>query len=151
MKAGREIDVLVAEHVMGFHVERIKPDWYPHEVTLFFRPGNPLVEYSYDENACNAMMHRNGKDDSDGTASPLPFYSEEIEHAWEVVEKLAANGWNVAVETMANTSEAPYTAVSFWRGDDWDTAEAMATDGANTASLAICLAALKALNVEVPE
>jgi hypothetical protein len=53
---GWELDAAIAEHVLGFHVERVTPDWYRgREVLLFFSPGETLVSYSADANACNAM------------------------------------------------------------------------------------------------
>lgn len=132
MEAGRELDELVAEQVMGLRVERIKPDWYPVEVALFFRPGNPLVEYSLDERSCNARMFRNGVDEKDGTAPPLPFYSEEIEHAWEVMEKLRESGDVLSLNWYPDAGhwECVVHRLPHAHGE------------ATTVSLAICLAAL---------
>lgn len=81
----REIDSLVATEIMGLTKKTIQPDWYPHPVDLFFHPDGGFVVYSYDENACNAMMHRNGKDDSDGTAPPLPSFSTDVEYLGELL------------------------------------------------------------------
>ena len=81
----RELDALVATEIMGLEKQTIQPDWYPHPVDLFIHPKNGLIVYSYDENACNAMMHRNGKDDSDGTAQPLPSFSCDVESLDEIL------------------------------------------------------------------
>lgn len=86
----RVIDCAIAEHVLGFHVENIgRPilHGYPYkaDVLLFFAVGHPHVVYSYDDNSCNAMMYRNGVDDTDGTAPSLPSYCNELNEAWEIV------------------------------------------------------------------
>jgi hypothetical protein len=132
---GRDLDIAVARYVIGMHVERITPAWYGREVTLFFRPGNPLVEYSYDEHSCNAMMFRNGVDPSDGTARPLPLYSEEMDDAWSLRHWLAERGvW--------------LTLQSDWHMRQWNAAihrksEFVAQSGfVDDAPLAICRAAL---------
>ena len=80
----RQLDIMIAEHVLGYVTRRIKPSWYKYEVILFFEKDHPLVIYSFDENSCNAMMYANGVDEKDGTAQALPFYSTEIQDAWEV-------------------------------------------------------------------
>lgn len=88
--AGRELDALIAERVMGYTRETRKVDWYPVEISVFYKDPSWL-EYSYDERSCNAMMFRNGVDASDGHAAVLPYYSASIESAWSVVEKMAGD------------------------------------------------------------
>lgn len=83
----RTIDQLVAEHVLKLTVKKIRVDWYQFEIWLFLDPDG-LIRYSWDGNACNAIMNRNGRDESDGVADPLPFFSIETESAWEVVEAM---------------------------------------------------------------
>jgi hypothetical protein len=67
--------MLIAEKVFGYQVEVVKPEWYKFEVYLFKDVERDCYLYSLDENACNAMMYRNGVDARDGTLPPLPFYS----------------------------------------------------------------------------
>lgn len=88
---GRTLDCIVAEEVLGLEARWVKPDWYQFEVVCFYQSGFPLMVYSYDENACNACMHRNGVDDSDGTAQSLPHYSGEDSNGveWEVVSAMS--------------------------------------------------------------
>jgi hypothetical protein len=95
---GRELDVEVARDVLGCRVETIKPSWYPYEVVLFFRADSPMIEYAWDINSCNALMHRNGVDDKDGTAPVLPSFSEEWEHAGIVIRHMANIGRPLHVE-----------------------------------------------------
>lgn len=138
--AGRELDALIAEKVLGFVVKRVKPEWYPAEVTLFCYPNSDLIEYSCDPRSNNAIMFRNGRDDSDGSAAPLPNYSDDIEAAWEVVEHLTrtTKQW-FRLEMSCVTNEASFEISGAGDADgDW-TAEA------ETAPLAICRAALKAV------
>lgn len=77
----RQFDKTIAESVFGWQVEVVKPEWYPYDVYLFRDPISGNLLYSLDENACNAMMYRNGVDATDGTLPPLPHFSvcEELE------------------------------------------------------------------------
>jgi hypothetical protein len=83
----REIDAKILEHIFEYEVMKVKPSWYDREVTLFRKNG--YNHYSFDTNACNACMSRNGKDDKDGVADPLPHYSsEDMEEVWEVIREI---------------------------------------------------------------
>ena len=90
LQAGREMDCLIAEKVLGMRVERKYPSWYRGgdvEVICFYLPGFDLMEYSWDEHE-SAIMYANGVDDSLGVSRLLPQYSAEIEAAWQVVEQM---------------------------------------------------------------
>lgn len=101
----RQIDLLIAEQVLGYEVRKIKPSWYPHEVTLFFVRGHPHVVYSYDENSCNAIMYANGVNDEDGVARSLPHYSSDIQEAWEICERMKDNDYfGASLETLYKTT-----------------------------------------------
>lgn len=92
----RELDCQIAEHVLGYEVRTVKPDWYPHEVRCFFwRESNlPLMAYSYDQNACNASMYANGIDMKDGYAQALPRWSGDSDGmVWEVVHAMIKRGF----------------------------------------------------------
>lgn len=80
----RVVDVAVAEHLIGYRRETVQPSWYRVPVDLFSIEfdGRQEVVYSYDANACNAMIFRNRVDDKMGYAQPLPRYSSEIHVAW---------------------------------------------------------------------
>lgn len=88
----------IAEDVFGMRVEVSRLPWYAGgelDVYLFWEPGSDLVSYSWDANACNAMLFRNGYDRSEGTAKPVPRWDLEIEPAWQVVERLQSLGWGM--------------------------------------------------------
>ena len=108
--AGRELDALVAEKVMGADIELHRYDDYDTDY-VFKSPGHPKCL--------------------------VPRFSTDIAAAWEVVVKL-----KMAVESDG----------SLWRAGTklpghgnlyWDE-----TEEADTAPLAICLAALKVLGVQ---
>lgn len=61
---------------------------YPLKVIGFYEEDNPLMIYSWDKGSCNAMMFRNGENDKDGIAQPLPRYSTSLEAFEEVVSWL---------------------------------------------------------------
>lgn len=142
----RELDPLIAEKVLGMHVERIKPDWYPLEVMCFYREGSPLIVWSFDAASCNAMMFRNGVDASDGTAEPLPQFSDDIADAWRVVEYMQELGWVMNLDCASLSKQRPFNA-RFFRDDE---SGLRAMDYAESAPLAICRAALKACGVDIP-
>lgn len=74
-------------------------------------------------------------------------FSTEIASAWQVVEKMREFGWFFY---MDNGSQGDSFFVTFHEGKDFSDDGCSASAEAPTAPLAICLAALKALGVEVP-
>lgn len=126
MIAGRELDVLVAEKVFKWHniqsLAMLMDDGLMGWDMCGNYPDSPPYEAS----------HR------------IPRYSTSIAAAWEVMEKLAKDGLVLSLE----------------RGDKWRSAfrknlpsyfEQMEYVVADTAPLAICLAALKAVSYEPPQ
>lgn len=121
MTAGRELDALVAEKVMGLEKElRIKGT--THVATCY--TDNPYFLSGID------------KDDVMRYCQPLP-YSTSIEAAWLVVEKLKSIGHVIHVSVFPDKVQAVYV---------HDTGENDYGE-ADTAPHAICLAALKAMEV----
>ena len=157
-QAGRELDALIAEKVFGLIQRRIVPEWLGREVWLFSHPAYPdEVMYSWDEPSGNAMMYQDGKTAESGTAQVLPPYSDDIAAVWEVVEKMRPHALHLfAPGALVNDEFGEYTAswmaqFIMWSkpngGDDamlpgnWYGSPAFA----ETAPLAICLAALNAV------
>ena len=147
---GREMDCLVAEKVMGWRVERVRPSWYPVEVLCFYEEWSRNISYTYDERSCNAMLYRNGVDDSNGTAPPLPQFSEDIAATWTVVERLQEQGWHLSLEHLrvvwvpitSDITEGEWCwRARFWKGDPTGVS-AVEHDHTNMEA-AICHAALK--------
>lgn len=143
----RELDILVAEKVLGMRIERIQTKWYNHDILCFYEPSCDLMVYSYDENACNAMMYRNGVDERDGVAQPLPHYSLEMETAWEVVEAISKpdagedHGWQVVLSYQHG--RRPWVRLVKDRSGFGHNPEAQA----DTMPRAICLVALLAASL----
>lgn len=157
MQAGRELDALVAEKVMGY-LERV-----------VVRKGRSLKTA---EGPRIAFRHSPDRFDlgeysrhwtEDGTkiycGSPFsihfaPRYSVEIAAAWRVVEKIRKSvPKQTATQTfsfqLCQTGTPGGWHCSFVVNDgDWSTQAYV--DEIATAPLAICLAALKAVGVEVP-
>jgi len=93
---GSQWDILVVKIIFGFREEIITPEWYHgREVHLFYDDVNfpGLIQYSWDSNSCNAQMYRNGKDDSQGIADPLPWYTNTTSDGHQfflpIVERMA--------------------------------------------------------------
>lgn len=79
MKPGRELDVLIAEKVMGWTNIRKRSE-FPYGTLL------------------SGIDHITNMDLS------IPNYSENISAAWEVVEKLSTNGWAVKMQIGFDSS-----------------------------------------------
>jgi len=73
MKPGRELDALVAEKVMGW---------------VEFSPIDPTIDFGVH----GKYRWNYAKDPKDGKQKPIPWYSEDIAAAWEVVEKMLERG-----------------------------------------------------------
>jgi len=119
MKPGRELDALVAEKVLGCHLERYQDALRPREnITC----------------GCRPRKH--------GDMLNLWPYSTNIEAAWLVVEEMHGRGLTVQIiagEQFFHCDIAPHPAES----------GVIASESADTAPHAICLAALKAVGHEV--
>jgi len=119
MNAGRELDALIAEKVMGWHNNEANPS----------QPGMWGIN-DYREDGTPVLM------------PDFPAYSEDIAAAWEVVEKIKRNGFKLQFDY--DTWIAYWSHEDFLCGSE----EALEPFGrADTAPHAICLAALKAVGV----
>jgi hypothetical protein len=124
----RKIDKLVREHVMGVSLKVFTEDFE-----------NQLRLYAPRTYVASA-----------GTVEDLyhiacPHYSEDIKEAWAVFEKLGGGGiCDKAVRRIDSQVHAEYRCIIDEQDGRWEA-------NAHTAPLAICLAALKAMGVEVPE
>lgn len=118
----REIDRLIAEKVMGF-------TWAA------------LVKFEHEGKTHTGVAM------TESAAYVLPHYSSDIAAAWEVVEKLKARLCEepdtLALEYRGGTWQAGFK--YFSHEDGWDYGDNAGK--ADTAPLAICLAALKAAGV----
>lgn len=121
----RKIDALVAEHVMGLEVQKdqITKNWYS--------------EKTPDDKSEFFIGKSNDK---------IPKYSSDISAAWAIVEKVESHTFTLTAEE----DKLPMwgAAFGFWNSEkqDFDLIESLA----DSAPLAICLAALKVSGIEPP-
>lgn len=153
MQAGRELDALVAEKVMGFRVSW----WSLHLIPDPKSP--PTREWRHGPFSVGEFARGYGAevlvvgDDGDMPTQEMfdgekwlgiLRYSTDMAAAWEVVDALVAKGFFISLD---NHSE--YWVCWFSREPDLvsdNTAEGdRTTDGAESPALAICLSALKAM------
>lgn len=126
IEAGRELDALVASKVMSLDINR------GHYETAETSSGDPLCI------ACGTVG--DWSDDLFGDKPCIPHYSTDIAAAWQVVGKLTnprisweAGTWLASCDVR---NEPPY--------EGWRIVSARA-DGRDAAPLAICRAALAAI------
>lgn len=124
MKAGRELDALIAEKVMGW--------------SIFIQPMNHIFPHLVEDEG-RLLLFRY-KISSAVQWSP----STDIAAAWEVVEKIKREGFKVQFD-------GDFGWVVYWTHEDYlgGSEKYLEPFGkAGTAPHAICLAALKAVGVE---
>lgn len=117
MKAGRELDALVAERAMGLPIASI--------------PSTTHETYYY-------ITNRSGD-------NSVPRYSVDIAAAWEVVDALSHRNFSLIAHNDAGQSGSSKTEGSGWCALFHIEGGPMAYTSACTAPLAISLAALKAV------
>lgn len=104
--AGRELDALVAERVMGWAVDR-EHKYGTYRCGTFTRDDNTKVGFP-------------PSDTERKRYKSVPHYSTDISHAWQVVERLRTLGWLVRVQEMPDgfpyrddmTGEPTFTALA---------------------------------------
>ena len=137
LKAGRELDALIAEKVMGWHR----------------KTENEIYPYWYDEIGLVTKLAEDIPSWSDGFANYAWSPSTNISSAWEVVEKFRKGNFFLRItpteegyRVTACSDEGLPLAFDKKTGDyDWDSKYSEAYADAPTAPLAICRAALKAV------
>lgn len=132
MKAGPALDAMVAEKVLGW---KAVPGHGPMEGLTFYQPPDQSwVEYD------------------------IPEFSTEIEQAWRVVEKIKEKGHDLIIGVFCKDDERlgdgdrteAFYRVSVWIEPENDDEDNIKTGEADTAPLAICLAALKTVEEPLP-
>jgi len=127
VKAGRELDALIAEKVKGYKLTN------PQDGPVM-KYGSVTVQY------LKTWMNSAGELFNNET---LPEYSTDIAAAWKVVENIQLSFPGTVFEFKSYSPEQHAHAIFI--GPKTSSAEA------DTAPLAICLAALKSVGVEVPK
>ncbi len=116
MKAGRQLDALVAEKVMGWELTQSRLGHY-HVITS--PSGKPIKTHSH-----------------------IPLFSTDIAAAWLVVEKLITDGYEVSIDSIIDG----FFECGINKDDGEIDARIIGWEReAPTAALAICLAVLEAV------
>ena len=135
LEAGRELDAIVALDVMGWK----RHEWREHRALqrMVFCPkcGNTKAKVALSDfyEFCGTAL--------------LPRYSADIVAAWEVVEKLEYN-WSLGRDVGQCSNDYETSGDKLYRFVYSAPGMPMQGISANTAPLAICRAALKAVNAE---
>ncbi len=145
MKAGRELDALnerVAIEIMGWR----RMSWRDYHAYMNFSGTDERDSFAYAWHDAEGNMTEAHVKDKLYFDNPTPSWSpsEEIADAWLVVEKLKADNWRFDITSkFTHSPKEPKT--------EWGAWFTLPPDGiqgegyADTAPLAICLAALKAV------
>ena len=138
MEAGRELDALVAEKVMGWRL--VKRGRRVATGSDYQKPGMEVGGFRGNDDARRWISH------------VCPEYSTDIAAAWEVVEKMDHPDWRIEV---GNSVDGGFYAIMEPHRpiDDCETCGEQSTkdwQAAPTAPHAICLAALAALKHPTP-
>lgn len=135
LEAGRELDALVAEKVMGEAEPVYVPGW--NQVFTATFNGDAL----WSEKG-NWYWICDGNKDDGVFCYPRPF-SKDIAAAWQIVEKMAENDISLHLAEVVPSSDAIVWEVMFSGRDISDTYTCEMS-----VPFAICLAALKAVGVD---
>jgi len=136
----REIDGQIAERIMGWSIFESKHDYY--SITI---PGS-------EQNITTNNFYGGGRYDPDTGAKnkkepwwmlvwdDLPYYSNEIAPAWEVVEKMGDLGWDMVLEHETQNDGSRLAKVTFAKAGKGGYTTA------DSAPMAICKVALVAVS-----
>lgn len=138
LKAGRELDALVAEKVMG---------WVLVDAIIRQSMGLVLGPKEFIETKIIALTPPGKKE-----VESVPNYSTDIAAAWEIVLEYQNRSLRFQLVPLANEEGEPGWQVEILKFEPTNEftpwVETAGFAQANTAPLAICLAALKALGHE---
>lgn len=135
LPAGRELDALIAEKVMGLEVIKSGAECSMFTPGARWVPGGEYYELPV------LLAVESGTDPADVNDPYLAAYTTDIAAAWRVVEKLRAQG----VYLDVRSESAAYGVSGFDRSKN----QIIASHRTPTAPLAICRAALAAVESEV--
>ena len=141
MVAGPELDVIIAKTIFSCDARLTRMGWNDD--------GGPILGLCYCENAPHSYTECNHP-------GLLERYSTDIAAAWPVVEKLKDDGLEIHTEYSYDfVARSDYAVCEIWKDfksidppREW---EEIADADANTMPLAICRAALKAVQSQEAE
>lgn len=159
MKPGPELDALIAEKVMGWMWCRINTEAYPASFVVQepYRGRRFLVarEHVTDDSTSGYARATGAEPVVPTEAHVVPHYSTDIKEAWRVVRRIADSGTNTKRDFVLHFHPAnEVDEEEGWQAEFVESCnDAMGSGCAegDTAPHAICLAALRAMNVEVAE
>ena len=137
MRAGREMDCLVAEQVMGWVWMRRREPRHEGDTlqSVLYRPDWKWIDW------CE-LIPDDGKPRSMNQS--IPAYSTDIAAAWGVVERLYNEHWIVSIGSLAENPRGWRCELCNMWPDDFERAPTDIEANGDTAPLAICRAALLA-------
>lgn len=139
---GRELDALVAEKVMGLDLEAEAKHRFEAAVRKYQGKGYHGNEQWPDDCRPEKREYFRGAE---------RLYSADMAAAWEVVEKLKADGWDIHIDSVGFNNDIEGEWRTFFSLDnDEDTQVAHVFEDGDTAPHAICRAALAALEAKQP-
>jgi len=149
---GREIDALVAEKIMDgkwiryYQADYEDPDSPDGKVHALIVVGKDLEDFLSQDN----YVEDTGECKRDGY-NWIKEYSSDISYAWEVLEKVTGKESFAEIHRILHRNfgeeevTVSYSVTIMRKGED------VHIYGIKLAPMAICLAALAALNIEIPE
>lgn len=151
-EAGRELDAQIAEQVMGVPCAH-DVEYMPHAEVVAANRKAFLADFGQEAPPTWEGDTGEGTDfeprwcskchvevSSGRTGIRAPAYSTDLGAAWQVVEKMRADGWEFSLSDTSEGDTKPFDMVFYLPG-----VEVVENEVAATAPLSICLAALKAL------
>lgn len=100
LPAGRELNALIAERVMGREPDLMWNVFNPDETATCFHAETKRECEEFLADVLKRYPNSWMKDHHVGAWKRFPRYSTDIVPAWEVVEKLRSDGWLVTVKSM---------------------------------------------------
>jgi hypothetical protein len=137
MNAGRELDALIHEKVFGMTVKKVPAGNYVFRDDLDRFVITEIEEYVTD------MAET---DERDACEFVVPDYSTSIADAWLVVEKMREREATIKMRVYGHRNGTWTVGISWYHVHGHDGKPVIA----DSLPLAICLAALKAVGVDVP-
>jgi hypothetical protein len=134
MNPGRELDAVVAEKVMGWK----RMSYHQTQPTnKYYMDRHELTSYWYDKDGREVFLAEPSDCIDCGSDFPAWSPSARIDHAWMVVDKLAARQIEIEVRSAYDICRDQM----IWRTKTFSLRQVQAV--ADTAPHAICLAALE--------
>lgn len=141
MQAGRELDALIAEKVMGFERDKINSKYF-HKKELDTVLNEPWVRTCVLSLGDADFRDKTTLEQAFTGVNVIPHYSNSIDAAWEVVGKVLSHEDRGYSFDLATRGDGSWECQFYYPYDS-------VTEYGGTAPEAICKAALKSVGVEI--